>query len=135
MGLIPIEMLNILQYYLDHLHLDQVLYDFPIQMDHKTIYAHLNVDGHFLNIDVILASTETLEHWYLLLWKDWITERKTMLGIAGNDNDDIIQRYKDNTDNKPDTLDEQLSALTSVGFKDVDCYYKYGIFTMYGGKK
>jgi len=57
------------------------------------------------------------------------------MGIEGNSSDDIIQRYKDNRDNKPDTLDEQLNALKSVGFKDVDCYYKYGIFTMYGGRK
>jgi tRNA (cmo5U34)-methyltransferase len=101
----------------------------------RTIYSHLNVAGYFLNIDVILAPTETLEHWYLSLWRDWITERKSVLGIKGNDYDDIIQRYKDNTDNKPDTLDEQLNALKSIGFKDVDCYYKYGIFTMFGGKK
>ena len=101
----------------------------------KTIYAHLDVDGYFLNIDVILAPTKTLEHWYFSLWRGWIAERKTTLGIKGNDYDDIIQKYKDNTDNKPDTLDEQLNALKSIGFKDVDCYYKYGIFTMFGGKK
>lgn len=101
----------------------------------KVIYTHLNVDGYFLNIDVILAPAETIEHWYISLWRDWMAERKTMLGIAGNDNDDVIQRYKASTDNKPDTLNEQLNALTSVGFKDVDCYYKYGIFTMYGGRK
>lgn len=57
------------------------------------------------------------------------------MGILDNSYDDIIQRYKDNRDNKPDTLDKQLKALKSVGFKDVDCYYKYGIFTMYGGRK
>jgi len=101
----------------------------------KTFYAHLNIDGYFLNIDVILAPTEALEHWYLSLWKDWITERKTIVHIEGNDKDDIIKRYKENTDNKPDTMDEQLNALTSIGFKEVDCYYKYGIFTMFGGRK
>jgi len=101
----------------------------------RTIYSYLNVDGYFLNIDVVLAPTQPLEHWYLSLWKDWIAERKTILGIEGTYYDDIIQRYKDNTDNKPDTLNEQLTALTSIGFKDVDCFYKYGIFTIYGGKK
>jgi len=70
-----------------------------------------------------------------LLWRDWIAERKTTLGIEGNYYDDIIKRYKNNTDNKPDTLDAQLNALKSIGFKDVDCYYKYGTFTMFGGKK
>ena len=101
----------------------------------RTTYSHLNVGGYFLNIDVILAPTETIEHWYLSLWREWISERKTTMGIEDNSYDDITQRYKDNRDNKPDTLDEQLKALKSVGFKDVDCYYKYGIFTMFGGRK
>jgi tRNA (cmo5U34)-methyltransferase len=101
----------------------------------KTIYAHLNIDGYFLNIDVILAPSDALEQWYLLLWKQWIAERKSFLGIKGNQYDDIIRRYKDNTDNKPDTWGAQLKALQTIGFKDVDCFYKYGIFTMFGGRK
>ncbi len=101
----------------------------------KTIYAHLNIDGYFLNIDVILAPSDGLEQWYLLLWKQWIAERKSFLGIQGNQYDDIIRRYKDNTDNKPDTLDAQLKALQTIGFKDVDCFYKYGVFAIYGGRK
>jgi tRNA (cmo5U34)-methyltransferase len=101
----------------------------------RTIYSHLNVEGYFLNIDVILAPSDALEQWYLSLWREWIAERKSILGIKDSSYDDIIQRYKDNRDNKPDTLDEQLKAMKSVGFKDVDCYYKYGIFTMYGGRK
>ena len=101
----------------------------------RTIYSHLNDGGYFLNIDVILAPSDALEQWYLSLWREWIAERKSILGIKGNSYDDIIQRYKGNRDNKPDTLDKQLKALKSIGFKDVDCYYKYGIFTMYGGRK
>jgi tRNA (cmo5U34)-methyltransferase len=101
----------------------------------RTIYSHLNGGGYFLNIDVILAPSDALEQWYLLLWKQWIEERKSFLGIDGNYYDDIIRRYKDNTDNKPDTLGAQLKALQTIGFKDVDCFYKYGIVTMYGGRK
>lgn len=101
----------------------------------RSIHSHLNIDGYFLNIDVILAPTETLERWYLLLWKEWIDERKTFLKIEGNSFEDIIQTYKDNAENKPDTLDAQINTLKSIGFKDADCFYKYGIFTMYGGKK
>lgn len=111
-----------------------------LTMDEKTalfgtIYSHLKIDGYFLNIDVILAPSNTLEQWYLSLWKQWISERKSFFGIEGDRYDDIIRRYKDNTDNKPDTLDAQLNALRDIGFKDIDCFYKYGIFTMYGGRK
>ena len=101
----------------------------------KTVYSHLNVDGYFLNTDVILAPSDRLEQWYLQLWKQWIDERKSILEVEGHDYDDVIRRYKDNTDNKPDLLNSQLESLKAIGFKDVDCFYKYGIFTMYGGKK
>ena len=101
----------------------------------RSIYSHLDTDGYFLNIDAVLAPAKALERWYLLLWKEWIDERKTFLKIEGNYFEEIIQRYKDLVENKPDTLDAQIGALKFIGFKDVDCFYKYGIFTMYGGKK
>ena len=111
-----------------------------LSMDEKTalfkiIFSHLNTDGYFLNTDVILAPADNLEQWYLQLWKQWIDERKAVLKLDGNDYNDIIKRYKDNADNKPDLLSSQLDALQAIGFTDVDCFYKYGIFTMYGGNK
>jgi tRNA (cmo5U34)-methyltransferase len=101
----------------------------------RRVYAQLKPGGYFVNIDVVLAPSEALEQWYLSLWKDWIDERKLSLGMKGNQCDGIIQQYKDNRENKPDTLDNQLDALRRIGFHDVDCFYKYGIFTMFGGKK
>ena len=98
------------------------------------IYLRLNNGGYFVNIDVVLSQTEDLEGWYLLLWKEHIREVQTRLKLEGN-YEDIVKRYKSNTDNQPDKLEEQLKALRSVGFKEVDCFYKYGIFTIFGGKK
>jgi tRNA (cmo5U34)-methyltransferase len=101
----------------------------------KKAHSLLNPGGRFVNIDVVLAPSETLEQWYLALWKEWIDERKRSLGITGDQFDGIIQQYKDAEENKPDTLHDQLKALSIAGFKDVDCYYKYGIFTMFGGRR
>ncbi len=101
----------------------------------KEVYDHLHPKGYFLNIDVVLSSDENLEKWYLLLWKEWIDERKKLSGIEGGCFDDIINRYKNDKDNKPNTLEDQINALKKIGFKDVDCFYKYGVFTMYGGRK
>jgi tRNA (cmo5U34)-methyltransferase len=101
----------------------------------KKIYTHLYQGGYFVNIDVVLSPTERLEQWYLSLWKDWMHEKKKSLGIEGDYFDDIVCRYKDNKDNKPDTLKDQMNALEEIGFQDVDCFYKYGIFSMYGGRK
>lgn len=47
----------------------------------------------------------------------------------------VPDQYKNNPDNNPDTLENQLKLLKSTGFKNVDCYYKYGIFSVYGGQK
>lgn len=101
----------------------------------RWIYSHLKDEGHFLNIDVVLAPNDDLDTWYMILWQEWITEKKALAGITGGVHDDTMRRYKDNKDNKPDTLEAQLDALRTIGFKNVDCYYKYGIFTMYGGRK
>jgi len=98
-------------------------------------YDHLKPGGYFVNIDVVLAPSKQLEKWYLSLWKDWIDERKWDLSITGNQYDGIVQQYKENKDNKPDTLNAQIAALRNAGFQDVDCYYKYGIFTMFGGRQ
>jgi tRNA (cmo5U34)-methyltransferase len=97
------------------------------------IYRHLDPGGIFLNIDVVLSPTDDLEKWYLMLWQEWIvthadnSQRRTLLPVP--------QNYKDNPDNVPDPLLPQLQALQRIGFKDVDCYFKYGIFAMFGGRK
>lgn len=97
------------------------------------VYRHLNPEGFFLNIDVVLSPTEDLESWYLALWQEWIdahagSSKKTSLLP-------VPQKYKDNPDNLPDPLLPQLQALQRIGYKNVDCYYKYGIFAMFGGSR
>jgi tRNA (cmo5U34)-methyltransferase len=101
----------------------------------KKIYRLLKPGGYLVNIDVVLAPSGHLEQWYLSLWKDWITERTWDLGMAGGTFKGIVRQYKDAEENKPDTLKDQLDALRTIGFKDVDCYYQYGIFTMFGGRR
>lgn len=101
----------------------------------RLIHSYLKSDGYFMNIDVVLPPAEALDGWYMRLWQEWIGEQKTLRGIDGEYFDDVVRRYKDNTDNKPDTLEEQLAALKEIGFKEVDCNYKYGVFAIYSGKK
>ena len=97
------------------------------------VHRHLDPGGFFLIIDVVLSPTDDLEKWYLMLWHEWINthaadaNKASLLGVP--------QKYKDNPDNVPDPLQPQLEALERLGFKNVDCYYKYGIFAMFGGSK
>ena len=99
------------------------------------IHSHLHAGGYFLNIDVILPPTDTLEQWYLQLWNEWMEERKSLLGIDRDLFSDVTRRYKAYDENKPDTLEIQLNALRDIGFAEVDCFYKYGVFAVYGGKR
>ena len=101
----------------------------------RLVHAHLKHGGRFVNIDVVLAPSDPLEQWYLELWRDWIVEQQRTYGVPDGKFDHLVKQYKDLEENKPDTLDDQLDALRIIGFSDVDCYYKYGIFTIYGGRK
>lgn len=98
------------------------------------IYDHLNPGGFFLNIETVKAPTDELESWYRVIWKEWIQENQLKMGVKKSF-EYLPEQYKNNPDNHPDTLETQLNMLGSVGFKQVDCYYKYGIFTIFGGRK
>ena len=99
------------------------------------IYSHLREGGYFVNTDVILSPTEALEKWYLELWKEWIIERQTVLKSETEYEDIISKHLEKEHHSKLDTLADQLNALKEFGFRDVDCFYKYGVVTMYGGRK
>jgi len=101
----------------------------------KYLYAHLTPGGHFVNIDIILSPTEALESWYMKLWVEWIIEKRSALHLELS-SEDVTRDYKEKEHySKLDTLARQLNALEEIGFQDVDCYYKHGIFTMYGGSR
>lgn len=101
----------------------------------RLIHDHLVPGAWFVNIDVVLGPSERLEEWYLELWRAWIVERNRRLGFATDRFTDITEKYKEEPGNRPDTLDAQLDSLRALGFAEVDCFYKYGIFTIFGGRR
>jgi len=102
---------------------------------YEMIYSHLTPGGFFMNIDVTMGPDDSLEKWYMKLWQEWMDIEKTYLCIEGDPFNDVISRYKEAEENRPDTLENQLSMLKDIGFRNVDCYYKYGIFAVFGGMK
>ena len=96
-------------------------------------FSHLKPGGMFVNVDVVRAPTPTLENMYLALWENWIvsncdtSKEEELPGVS--------RKYKENPDNKPDSLMTQLRMLERAGFKNVDCCYKFGIFAVFGGTK
>jgi tRNA (cmo5U34)-methyltransferase len=102
----------------------------------RHIASYLNPGSHFVDVDVVLPPSEELEQWYFSIWKDWLAHMMSRYNVKDEVPEDLIKRYKDPLSmNKPDTLGNQLRALELAGFMDVDCYFKNGVFVVFGGKK
>jgi tRNA (cmo5U34)-methyltransferase len=99
------------------------------------LYDRASDGGWFVNIDTVLPVSEEMEQWYFELWKQWMTMMQKRLGVECDVASEVAKRYKDDAVNKPDTLEDQLGALRECGFRDVDCFYKNGIFAVFGGRK
>ncbi len=120
----------------DFIYSSLAIHHLPFE-EKKRLYAYihklLSPEGCFVHYDVVVPPSRKIEKWYLSLWRQWINEhpakeqRGKLLGIP--------EQYKGNSDNMPDTLESQLQALSEIGFKEVDCFFKYGIFSLFGGFK
>ncbi|MCU0856827.1 MAG: class I SAM-dependent methyltransferase [Pontiellaceae bacterium] len=101
------------------------------------IFRDLRLGGLFINIDTVLPASEKTEAWQFRMWTDWINEnfRKSDLQERAGTYDGLPEGYKNSPENKPSTLLDQLRLLAEVGFQDVDCFYKYSVFAVFGGRK
>jgi tRNA (cmo5U34)-methyltransferase len=101
------------------------------------IYMELKHGGIFLNIDPVHPSSSYSEKIQFGIWKNWMNE--TLKNMENKDEigkyDNIPEIYKNNLENKPSGLWEQLQMLGKCGFRDADCFYKYSIFAVFGGTK
>ena len=103
----------------------------------KKIFQELKEGGLFINIDPVLPSSGLSEQWQFNMWRDWMNEALVNSGLGDQIGryDDFPLQYKMKTENKPSSLFDQLQALNVVGFENVDCFYKYSIFAIFGGTK
>jgi tRNA (cmo5U34)-methyltransferase len=100
----------------------------------ELIYTRLNDGGAFLNIDTVLPNNAAYTDWYYEFWREWIVDRQNRLNL-GEDFDDVPDRARNNPENKLDTLQAQLDALARIGFREIECHYKLGLFVVFGGRK
>jgi tRNA (cmo5U34)-methyltransferase len=99
------------------------------------LFRELAFGGVFINIDVVKAASERSERWQFAMWEDWMNECLAQIGGDIGTYDGLPQVAKAKPENKPNGLIEQLELLRQIGFRDVDCFYKYGVFAMFGGTK
>jgi tRNA (cmo5U34)-methyltransferase len=104
---------------------------------YSKVFHELKPEGLFINADPVLPVSEKSEQWQFRLWIDWIREtaNKRNLDVAAEMIENVPSGYKKKEENKPSSLIDQLQILKEVGFNDVDCFYKYSIFAVFGGTK
>ena len=103
----------------------------------KAIYQNLKKGGCFLNFDVVKPASPFAEEIQDQLWINWINRMIINYGQDLNvgDHDHIPKRHSEHPINQPCTLLDNLSSLEEAGFQDVDCFYKYSVFALFGGFK
>lgn len=101
----------------------------------RYIHDHLKDGGGFINVDVVTSPADKIEEWYLRLWKEWVLERPNGEGNRERIEGMITKHKAEEHHHTLDPLLPQLEALKEIGFKGVDCFYKYGIFAVFGGEK
>ncbi len=116
------------------------IHHLPFQSKGK-LYSKINKElcknGLFLNFDVVLPTSELSEIIQFQMWVDWMNEtlKRNNLGDDIGKYNDLPNIYKSKEENKPSILFDQLNLLTNSGFENVDCFFKYSIFALFGGTK
>jgi len=94
----------------------------------RRIHDALKPGGKFVNADEVLAPTAALDALY---WDEWERQARAA-GAPEEEFAGVEERAKYD---RPAKLDDQLAWLREAGFADVDCYYKYLMFAVYGGRR
>jgi tRNA (cmo5U34)-methyltransferase len=104
---------------------------------YSKIFTMLNSGGLFVNIDVVLPTSSKSEAIQFKMWTDYISELLKNLKREDDvgTHDILPVSYKKKSENKPSSLMSQLNMLHEIGFKDVECYHKNGIFVLIAGVK
>ncbi len=90
---------------------------------YKNVYHSLNKNGFFLNIDQYNSQNESVEKQFENVWVDTIL--KNFPGVGHADFKSWKERRKLD---KETTIENEIQKLKRIGFKDVDCVYKYWKF-------
>jgi len=94
----------------------------------------LKSGGFFLNVDVVLPDGSLYEDWFYDLWGECIIDRQKRWSLE-EDHSGVPSRARENPENQYESLGSQLRTLRNAGFADVECFYRYGLFGVYGGRK
>ncbi len=96
---------------------------------YKNIFSLLNMNGTFLNADLVLGSGIHIKNLNIKRWKEHIMK-------YFNDPEaleELLPKYQ--ADDNPSVLFNHLKWLDNIGFKEIDTIWKYYNFAIYVGRK
>ena len=95
---------------------------------YRKIFNSLNKNGFFLNIDQYKSPSRNINKKYIELWINDITKHK----VTKKDIESWIVRRKLD---KETTMENEMNKLNEIGFKEVECLFKYWKLGVIAGKK
>lgn len=91
--------------------------------------ALLKDGGMFIDSEAVLSPSEKIYNIYMDKWKDFMRSN----GFSDEEIGSHILKFL--RDVKPMTVDNQLGLMSKAGFRDVECYFKYLNWAVFGGYK
>lgn len=85
--------------------------------------------GMFIDSEAVLSPSENVYNMYMDKWKDFMRSN----GFSDEEIGSHILKFL--RDVKPMTIDNQLGLMRKAGFRDVECYFKYLNWAVFGGYK
>ncbi|MBN1780846.1 class I SAM-dependent methyltransferase [bacterium] len=98
------------------------------------IHTMLKTGGYFVNIDTAMPEHPVYNGFYDEIWRDWLSVRKNEYGL-GDELLNVPENARAKEENKYEPVSVQLRFLKEVGFHEAECWYKAGLFVMYGARK
>jgi tRNA (cmo5U34)-methyltransferase len=102
---------------------------------YKEIFNIVTPGGCFINVDDMCAPSSALHKRYNAALNQWL---EGYIQEGSGDTPQFVKYKEDSPVNyikpiKDGFLDQELSSLREAGFEDVDCFWKFGTMTVYGG--
>ncbi len=99
------------------------------------IYARLVPGGFFINIDDCIPVSSLIEGWHVERWRKEVMEKGAELGIEIDPKTYIDKHHEPEHRKNLETVASLCEMLEAAGFVGAECFYRDGIFTVYGGQK
>ncbi len=101
----------------------------------ELIYAQLAPGGFFINIDDCIPVSSLIEGWHVERWRKEVIEKGAELGIEIDPQTYIDKHHDPEHRENLETVAALCATLDAAGFIGAECFYRDGIFTVYGGQK